>query len=206
MSRTRAVILLARVVHGKTRGSPFFAIQFLRSIIQNKLLSFLVKSQRWAWDVDVVDLQMISDGVAEILATTFDRLPPALMRTLEVMSCLGSQMEYSTIDVLDSNGVFPFNIQNEFKAEKRDRSTISRTLFSHLRPHPAAQAETTAQNDRDRTSQDRGDHHDLHPGTRSDQRIFRERRRSRPRGVFAIFEEQCHSYQICYLFFELRTR
>lgn len=105
---------LATLVHAKTRGNPFFVVQFLRSIVQNKMLSFSVKRRRWVWDCDTIELQTVSEGVAELLAASFSQLSPTLMLTLKVVSCLGSQVEESTIDALDSsNEVLSFNMQSQ---------------------------------------------------------------------------------------------
>lgn len=106
---------LATVVHDKTlKGNPFFVIQFIRSIIQNKLVEFSVKHRRFTWDCDIVDMQMISDDVAKLLTTTFSKLPTRLMQTVKIVSCLGSQVEESTIELLNlGEQVLPCNMLNE---------------------------------------------------------------------------------------------
>ncbi|KAL7523552.1 hypothetical protein ACHAXR_000231, partial [Thalassiosira sp. AJA248-18] len=105
---------LARLVHQKTRGNPLFVRQFLKSIIHNNMLKFSVSSRRWTWDCVTVDLHMISDGVAELLTSTFSFLPDPLMETLKVVSCFGHQIEASTIDAMNSGQqVLPFDMQNE---------------------------------------------------------------------------------------------
>ena len=45
---------LAGLVHRKTRGNPYFVVQFLKQIIRNNMLSFSVESRRWTWDCDVI--------------------------------------------------------------------------------------------------------------------------------------------------------
>ncbi|KAL7529436.1 hypothetical protein ACHAXR_005476, partial [Thalassiosira sp. AJA248-18] len=112
----RYTLELARLVHHKTRGNPFFVIQFLKSITHNKMLEFSVKSRRWIWDCDTIDLQMISDDVAGLLTSTFNRLPITLMKTLKIISCFGNQIDDSTIDAINSgHQVLPFDMQNELQ-------------------------------------------------------------------------------------------
>jgi len=108
---------LAELVHSKTaKGNLFFVIQFLRSIIQNKMLEFSVKYRQWRWDCDVVDMQMISNDVAKLLTTTFSKLPFHLMQTISIVSCLGTQVEESTIIALNSRGeILPFDMLNELE-------------------------------------------------------------------------------------------
>jgi len=106
---------LADLVHTKTRGNPFFIIQFLKTIIQNRMLQYSVSHRRWMWDCDVIDMQMISDGVAELLTTRFNQLPLHLMKTVIIASCFGSQVEDSTIDLLK-----PFNMQGALQLAIRE--------------------------------------------------------------------------------------
>ncbi|KAL7543135.1 hypothetical protein ACHAXR_012438 [Thalassiosira sp. AJA248-18] len=112
---------LAGLVAIKTRGNPFFVIQFLRCIVQNKMVWFSAKSHRWIWDNDTVDMQMISDGVAELLTTTFSQLPFTLMQTMKIVSCLGSQVEESTIDALNArNEVLSFDMHEELPSAVKE--------------------------------------------------------------------------------------
>ena len=43
---------LAELVHEKTAGNPFFAIQFLYSLAEEGLLNFDHREARWSWDLD----------------------------------------------------------------------------------------------------------------------------------------------------------
>ena len=102
---------LAELVHTKTRGNAYFVTQFLRTIIQNKMLSYSVKGRRWEWDVDVVEMQMISADVAGLLTHTFNKLPLQLQKTMEIVSCLGYQVEDSIIEALNSaKTLVPFDM------------------------------------------------------------------------------------------------
>mmetsp|Transcript_12564 Transcript_12564/g.27248 ORF Transcript_12564/g.27248 Transcript_12564/m.27248 type:complete len:1558 (+) Transcript_12564:111-4784(+) len=104
---------LARLIFSKTRGNPFFVKQFLKSIIENRMLEFSVNSRRWTWTCDVIDKQMISDGVAQLMTTRFIQLPHHLMQTVTIVSCFGSQVDNSTIDLLNiGHQLLPFNMQD----------------------------------------------------------------------------------------------
>src|SRR6266550_443489 len=43
---------LAQLVHEKTAGNPFFAIQFLSSLAEEGMLIFDLAAARWSWDLD----------------------------------------------------------------------------------------------------------------------------------------------------------
>lgn len=101
---------LASLVHTKTRGNPFFIIQFLKTIIQNRMLQYSVASRRWTWDCEVIDMQMISEEVAGLLTTRFSQLPLPLMQTVIVTSCFGSQVDEPTMELLNAGQLLPFNM------------------------------------------------------------------------------------------------
>ncbi|KAL7531012.1 hypothetical protein ACHAXR_007019, partial [Thalassiosira sp. AJA248-18] len=97
---------LAQLVYLKTRGHPLFCVAFLRSMIRGDLISFSVKARRWIWDDTAIDLQMISEGVADFLTKKLKQLPNDVVETLKVASCFG-QVNVSTIQLLDSGQFVP---------------------------------------------------------------------------------------------------
>ncbi|KAL7535348.1 hypothetical protein ACHAXR_006436, partial [Thalassiosira sp. AJA248-18] len=97
---------LAQLVYLKTRGHPLFFVAFLRSMIRGNIISFSVKARRWTWDDTAIDLQMISEGVAEFLTKKLKRLPNDVIETLKVASCFG-QVNMSIIQLLDSGQFVP---------------------------------------------------------------------------------------------------
>ena len=59
-------------------------------------------------------MQMISDGVVNLLVTTINKLSLKLLQTVKIISCLGYQIEESTIIALDSrNKLLSFNMLAE---------------------------------------------------------------------------------------------
>ena len=97
---------LAQIVIQKTRGSPIFMTEFLKFIIQNNMMTFSVKDRRWIWDEITIDLQMISQGVVEMLTNRIRHLSLDVIETLKVLSCIG-QINVATIKLLDSGQFVP---------------------------------------------------------------------------------------------------
>jgi len=97
---------LAGLVHNKTQGNPLYMIEFLKSIIQSKLLKFSVKSRRWIWDDTSIDILMISDSVVALLTRKLQQLPRDVLEALKVASCFG-QISVSTIKMLDLGKLIP---------------------------------------------------------------------------------------------------
>jgi predicted ATPase len=49
---------LSDIIFQKTKGSPFFVLAFMRSLLDRGLLEYSINSRRWVWDED--DVAVIS--------------------------------------------------------------------------------------------------------------------------------------------------
>src|SRR5262245_42354639 len=58
---------LAQLVHDKTGGNPFFAIQFISSLADEGMLSFDHDAARWSWDLDRIHAKGYTDNVVDLL-------------------------------------------------------------------------------------------------------------------------------------------
>lgn len=97
---------LARIVYQKSRGHPLYIVEFLRSIVTNNMISYSVRDRRWVWDDITIDLQMISEGVVELLTRKLRHLSPNVIETLQVISCIG-QVNIDTLKLLDMGQLVP---------------------------------------------------------------------------------------------------
>jgi len=88
---------LSKVVHKKTDGNPLFVVEFLHSLVKEKLLYFSLTSKRWSWEADVIDLKCLKDDVAKLLTRKLLNLPPKMLEGLKCASCFGSQIFTSTL-------------------------------------------------------------------------------------------------------------
>lgn len=88
---------LARVVHEKTAGNPFFAVQFVSALVEQGLLRFDHDAGRWSVDLDRVVAQGHTDNLVDILVARFGRLPPETLAALQQMACLGNMASRWTL-------------------------------------------------------------------------------------------------------------
>ena len=58
---------LAQLVHEKTGGNPFFAIQFLHALAEEGLLAFDHDAARWRWDLDRIHAKGYTDNVVDLM-------------------------------------------------------------------------------------------------------------------------------------------
>jgi predicted ATPase/signal transduction histidine kinase/DNA-binding NarL/FixJ family response regulator len=88
---------LAELVHQKTGGNPFFAIQFLGSIAEEKLLTFDRESRTWTSDVAEVASLGYTDNVVDLMVAKLQRLRVAALETLQRFACLGRDATLATL-------------------------------------------------------------------------------------------------------------
>ncbi|ARJ65153.1 hypothetical protein WV31_05510 [Magnetospirillum sp. ME-1] len=88
---------LVALIFEKTAGNPFFAIQFLTSLFEEKLLWFDRVRSEWAWDLEGIARLGYSDNVVALMAAKLRRLPEAEQAQLRRVACMGSG---ATLDLL----------------------------------------------------------------------------------------------------------
>jgi PAS domain S-box-containing protein len=97
---TRSAEPLARLVHQKTLGNPFFAIQFLTALREEHLLEFDSHSGAWTWNLDCIQARGFTDNVVDLMVSKLERLSARTKETLKQLACLGNSAEFSTLSIL----------------------------------------------------------------------------------------------------------
>ncbi len=91
---------LARLVHQKTSGNPFFAIQFLTALADEGLLSFDPAVPAWQWDIDRIRARDYTDNVVDLMAGKLRRLSEPTQAALQDLACLGNMAEITTLSLV----------------------------------------------------------------------------------------------------------
>ena len=81
---------LARLVHEKTGGNPFFTIQFLTALTEEGLLAFDHGKACWSWDLDRIQAKGFTDNVVDLMLGKLNRLPVETQAALQQLACLGN--------------------------------------------------------------------------------------------------------------------
>ncbi|HUN77126.1 MAG TPA: AAA family ATPase [Steroidobacteraceae bacterium] len=84
---------LALLVHDKTGGNPFFAIQLLTSLAEEGLLRFDRGARGWTWDLDRIRAKRYSGNVVDLMLAKLRRLPQPTQTALQQLACLGNIAE-----------------------------------------------------------------------------------------------------------------
>jgi predicted ATPase len=81
---------LAALVHEKTAGNPFFVMQFLHELSEERLLHFDHAVAWWSWDLDRIHDKGYTDNVVDLMAGKLIRLPPETQQALLQFACIGN--------------------------------------------------------------------------------------------------------------------
>jgi PAS domain S-box-containing protein len=130
---------LARLVHEKTGGNPFFVIQFLSSLTEEGLLRFDRDAARWRWELDRVQARGYTDNVVDLMVGKLNRLPAKTQAALQQLACFGSVAEITMFSTVlgKSNEEVQSDLQDAVRLELVEHSEES-YKFVHDRVWEAA--------------------------------------------------------------------
>jgi len=93
---------LSDIISEKTEGSPYFALEFLRSLVDSRLLKYSLRERRWIWDENNIRSENITDNVLYLLSAKMTSLPENTQLALKVVSCFGIKTDESIVGYLSS--------------------------------------------------------------------------------------------------------
>ncbi|MEA2655837.1 MAG: hypothetical protein QOI23_1202, partial [Chloroflexota bacterium] len=91
---------LAKLVHEKTSGNPFFAIQFFTALADEGLLAFDRATPAWQWDIDRIRAKGYTDNVVDLMAGKLQRLSATTREALQQLACLGNVAGITTLTLV----------------------------------------------------------------------------------------------------------
>ena len=88
---------LVQLVHEKTGGNPFFAVQFLAALADEALLVFDHGDARWFCDLGRVRAKRYTDNVVDLMVAKLNRLPVDTLAALRQLACVGANAEFALL-------------------------------------------------------------------------------------------------------------
>eukprot|EP00984_Skeletonema_dohrnii_P006894 scaffold2461_cov78-Skeletonema_dohrnii-CCMP3373.AAC.2 len=123
------VEMLAKTIHRKTEGNPFFMLMFLRSLYDEKLLQYNFGVMKWTWDDDAVNSKIVTENVASVLVNKMNRLQEETQRMLMVASCLGATFRLSAVMEIMKN-ISRVEMRDSMRSSTRSVSGTAATMGS----------------------------------------------------------------------------
>ncbi len=94
------VVPLAQLIHDKTNGNPFFAIQFISILADEGLLVFDHNKAQWSWDLNRIRTKDYTDNVVDLMVRKLKRLPPETQAALQQFACMGNSAEFDMLHMV----------------------------------------------------------------------------------------------------------
>jgi PAS domain S-box-containing protein len=91
---------LAQLLHEKTGGNPFFAIQFLTALGEEGLLAFDSATRTWQWEMNRIRAKGYTDNVVDLMVGKLKRLSNTTQGALKQLACLGNVVEIATLTLV----------------------------------------------------------------------------------------------------------
>ncbi|MGE5658821.1 MAG: AAA family ATPase [Actinomycetota bacterium] len=91
---------LTKLVYQKTKGNPFFAIQFLKALHDEKLIKLDWENQYWQYDLAQINALVITEDVVKFMALQLQNFPLETQEIIKLAACLGAEFDLSTLAIV----------------------------------------------------------------------------------------------------------
>ncbi len=95
---------LAKALHAKTHGNPFFLGQLLLELHRQKRVRRNLDTGAWQWDQDAVERAAVTDNVIELMRQKVVELPKDTQTLLGQAACSGHRFSLAELSVLSGRG------------------------------------------------------------------------------------------------------
>jgi len=96
---------LTQMVFAKTKGNPFFSIQFLKSLYEEGLIVLNFELGYWQYDISKIKELALTDDVVEFIAIQIKKLPINTQKVLKLAACIGNQFDLKTLAIVHEKSV-----------------------------------------------------------------------------------------------------
>jgi predicted ATPase/two-component sensor histidine kinase len=84
------VAQLAQFIFAKTGGNPFFTVQFLKMLAEERHLAFDTTRHAWQWDMASLREVPFADSVVDLMVGKIERVAEATQSALKQFACFGN--------------------------------------------------------------------------------------------------------------------
>ncbi len=91
---------LTSVILDKTKGNPFYAIQFLNKANDNNVFSFNKSSASWTWNIDRIVAMNVCDNIVEEISNRIVKLNDMDRTVIQAAALMDGQFNIRTLSML----------------------------------------------------------------------------------------------------------
>ncbi|MDZ8188948.1 MAG: AAA family ATPase [Nostoc sp. ChiSLP02] len=96
---------LTQMVFAKTKGNPFFSIQFLKSLYDEGLITLNSDLGYWQYDIAKIKELALTDDVVEFIAIQIEKLSINTQKVLKLAACIGNQFDLKSLAIVHEKSV-----------------------------------------------------------------------------------------------------
>ena len=96
---------LTKMVFAKTKGNPFFSVQFLKSLHDDGLIVLNFDAGHWQYDISKIKNLALTDDVVEFIALQIEKLPIYTQKVLKLAACIGNQFDLKTLAIVNEKSL-----------------------------------------------------------------------------------------------------
>lgn len=93
---------IAKIIHHKTEGNPFFVNELLINFYHEKL--FTLQDGKWSWRLSQIQEMKINDNIVDFMVARLNRFQPETQRVLQLAACIGNRFDLKTLAVIHQKG------------------------------------------------------------------------------------------------------
>ena len=90
---------LEQLIYSRTLGNPFFVVQLLTELVEERLIQHDAHGTSWHWNVDRIRAKPHSDNVVDLMVARLQRLPDGTRDLLKLLACMGSLAQVRTLQI-----------------------------------------------------------------------------------------------------------
>ncbi|MDZ8078671.1 MAG: AAA family ATPase [Nostoc sp. DcaGUA01] len=103
--RKEIAIPLGQMVFAKTKGNPFFATQFLKSLHQDGIIKFNFDVGYWQYDLAEIYALALTDDVVGFMGRQIEKLPIVTQEVLKLAACIGNEFDLNTLAIAHEKSI-----------------------------------------------------------------------------------------------------
>ncbi|MGI6668858.1 MAG: AAA family ATPase [Acetivibrionales bacterium] len=93
---------LARILYRKVCGIPFFLCRLLKSVYDDNIIKYNMKTGCWEWEMEAIHSLQAPDDVEGLVFQIMQKLPEETRDIIKLASCIGNAFELKTLSFLCS--------------------------------------------------------------------------------------------------------
>lgn len=95
----KAALPLARLIHQKTNGNPFFINQFLKTLYNEKMIVQKAETG-WQWDEKAISRMQVTENVVNYMLEKLKVLPDDIQEILKICASVGNRFDLETLAIM----------------------------------------------------------------------------------------------------------